>query len=503
MEGDSSLANTGEPSAPYADLATPKPPEDDMRREEEGQQAENGLGGGQGRGVENQKKGSRRQMYRMSGFWGLQLQKVSPEKRKVGLVLATKGDGPSVISLPSPAPLLRRKRMRWKKPETVLPLLLEEKKPSGKLKAEPDYLGGFEPEVRLEEGEGVLAGEGNEANGDFKYEEGNYYQDDYCGGEGDYYENYAVKGEADQDHKMKNEGMEDEEPVMLHYAPNIDEVMYYEGYLDTTSSGKVEQDDEDAYQEEEDDDGEEDYDDDEEEYRPRRRERKPGSRSRFRKDGTPRKKYVRRNRVWPGGYKPTSVWEDPGDEPAVKQDSNATELYMMRVEDYMVAEAAKQKDREILEEGEEGLKLEIQEGAVKQEEPDSDESDEENEEDEDEESEDAKGDETKKKKQKRLSENSHLADRRLYGCPYCGFVNRKREWVNHLRKKHAEKKLIFCQKNRLCFAPFQSQEMLDKHMLEVHVPQRTDRECPKCDKIYKFPCELKAHMNSHLDVSIT
>jgi hypothetical protein len=33
-------------------------------------------------------------------------------------------------------------------------------------------------------------------------------------------------------------------------------------------------------------------------------------------------------------------------------------------------------------------------------------------------------------------------DRRIYGCLYCNFKARKHEWIDHLKKKHGDMKLV-------------------------------------------------------------
>jgi len=58
---------------------------------------------------------------------------------------------------------------------------------------------------------------------------------------------------------------------------------------------------------------------------------------------------------------------------------------------------------------------------------------------------------------------------KTYGCPFCPFQHRKGLWLAHLRAMHAQEHgLLFCEKVRNCFAPYQSQDMLDRHVEEVH-----------------------------------
>ncbi len=401
----------------------------------------------------------RKQTYHMGDFWDLPLQTVPLEATSwMGLALAGKGEtAPSELRHPP-----QKKRMRWKKPEGSIPLLLEGRRGGHEHLEKESGLG---PSAELEEGGNVL--EENRVGEELKFEEeeeeGDSYHErgDEEGGDTAGDEDCTLKGEADQkDHILKRENVEEpEEPVLLHYAPNIDEVIDFEDYQETVE----EREDDSDYQEEELEEEEE-----EEEYKPRNPRRKPGC----------RRPQLKR--------KP--VWNDPVDEPAVKLDPNATELYMMRVDDYMVAEPTKNRDsaNPNVEEG--MLEFETK-GAVEKQESDKACGDD---------GQATEGDKTDIKNQVQVENHWGMLDRRLYGCPYCSFVNHKKRWISHLKKSHTDKKIMFCQKNRLCFAPFQSQEMLDKHMVQVHMPQR---KCPKCDKVFRYPGGLRTHMNTHLDVS--
>jgi len=61
---------------------------------------------------------------------------------------------------------------------------------------------------------------------------------------------------------------------------------------------------------------------------------------------------------------------------------------------------------------------------------------------------------------------------KIYGCMFCPFEHRKGLWLKHLRIAHEDKGLIFCEKVRNCFAPFQSEERLQQHIKEAHGPKK-------------------------------
>ncbi len=551
-------------ATPYADLATPKPHEEELgqageeqqQREQEqeqdhddnrdqGQNQDERQNNGQDEG--QQQKGQEQQQeqeqeafkqpppsqmrrrnpnaYRMKTFWDVPLRKwPGPDSgKRVKLVLAAKGECKSILDMVAPAvpsqPTQRRRRRRWARNSAETKVKHEGGDDDG-----DEYLGGIEPEVDFKESDENFVTNGGK--GAVKFEDqGGYGQEDdsyFDAGGGGYF------GDEDQDQKgnFGEGGQQEEEPVMLHYAPNIDEVMdgYYddfeypeEDYKDYEGYTGIKGeffDDEEEEQFDEDDYLEDDYDDDEEDYKPARgrgrgRRGRPPLSGRGRGRGRGRGKSRDTDRIWISGnnvMRPTGVGEEPGEEPAVPMDPEATELYFLKIDDYMVAEAAKRRDMDAYNKTEEGdedkkpvVKQEVdekegnEEGDGEKEEKEGDEEAEEGKADADED--DMFGSDSNKSRRK-----LKLADRRLYGCPYCGFVHMKQKWVNHLKKKHADKNLIFCTKNRMCYTPFQSEEMMAKHFKEVHQPTN-DRECPKCDKVYKFPCELRAHMNSHLDVS--
>ena len=100
----------------------------------------------------------------------------------------------------------------------------------------------------------------------------------------------------------------------------------------------------------------------------------------------------------------------------------------------------------------------------------------------------------RRKKVKITGENS-LADRKLYGCMFCSFTNRKQSWLQHLKKSHFDQGLIFCEESKTCGMPFQDPELLLRHKEQVHPDKRN--QCSMCPKHFKFPSMLKAHMETH------
>ena len=84
-----------------------------------------------------------------------------------------------------------------------------------------------------------------------------------------------------------------------------------------------------------------------------------------------------------------------------------------------------------------------------------------------------------------------LGDRKVYGCVFCSYTGRKKAWIIHLKSRHADRNILFCTGSKVCNMPFQSQELLDKHVEQVH---KYKPQCDICHKIFKFPSALKHHV---------
>ena len=113
------------------------------------------------------------------------------------------------------------------------------------------------------------------------------------------------------------------------------------------------------------------------------------------------------------------------------QDPSWTELSFLKIDDYMVFSSVELRDRVgRKEEEKKGEEVKAEEEVEEQEEEE---------------------DWVPRKKKRPVWKSGcavRVPDRRLYGCPFCGFVNLKKMWVEHLKEAHKDKNLIFCEKKR-------------------------------------------------------
>ena len=96
------------------------------------------------------------------------------------------------------------------------------------------------------------------------------------------------------------------------------------------------------------------------------------------------------------------------------------------------------------------------------------------------------------KQQKRIEAKTHP-------CQYCDFRGIKRQWILHLKTKHIDKSLVFCEFSRSCSLPFETQELLDNHVQSFHLTNI----CDICGQEFKFRNVLREHKKIHIpEVSI-
>ena len=90
-------------------------------------------------------------------------------------------------------------------------------------------------------------------------------------------------------------------------------------------------------------------------------------------------------------------------------------------------------------------------------------------------------------------------ERTAFSCQFCDFRGIKRQWVLHLKTKHAEKHLVFCEFSRNCSLPFDNQEMLDNHIQSFHLTNT----CDICGQEFKYRNVLREHKKIHIPEVIT
>ena len=91
------------------------------------------------------------------------------------------------------------------------------------------------------------------------------------------------------------------------------------------------------------------------------------------------------------------------------------------------------------------------------------------------------------KQQKRIEAKTHP-------CQYCDFRGIKRQWILHLKTKHIDKNLVFCEFSRSCSLPFETQELLDNHVQSFHLTNI----CDICGQEFKFRNVLREHKKIHI-----
>ena len=84
-------------------------------------------------------------------------------------------------------------------------------------------------------------------------------------------------------------------------------------------------------------------------------------------------------------------------------------------------------------------------------------------------------------------------ERTAYKCRFCDFRGIKRQWILHLKTKHADKNLVFCEFSRACSLPFDNQELLDDHVKTFHLTNT----CDICGQEFKFRNVLREHKKIH------
>ena len=85
-------------------------------------------------------------------------------------------------------------------------------------------------------------------------------------------------------------------------------------------------------------------------------------------------------------------------------------------------------------------------------------------------------------------------ERTTFKCRFCDFRGIKRQWVLHLKTKHADKNLVFCEFSRACSLPFDNQELLDNHVKTYH----ETNTCDICGQEFKFRNVLREHKKVHI-----
>ncbi len=161
--------------------------------------------------------------------------------------------------------------------------------------------------------------------------------------------------------------------------------------------------------------------------------------------------------------RPTLPSEVPPPDPAIRLSSDASELDLMKIDDYVVARGAKDADFRLFDEHKEEIVGKY--GDVRPE------------------------------------------TKNMYGCPFCGYRHTKQMWMRHLKREHVEEKqLIFC-KRKMCLTPFQSEAMRDRHEKEAHLDVELDftddKFCHLCQMTFDSSEDLTEHMTAvHLDVSV-
>ena len=85
-------------------------------------------------------------------------------------------------------------------------------------------------------------------------------------------------------------------------------------------------------------------------------------------------------------------------------------------------------------------------------------------------------------------------ERTTFKCRFCDFRGIKRQWVLHLKTKHADKNLVFCEFSRACSLPFDNQELLDDHVKTYHLTNT----CDICGQEFKFRNVLREHKKVHI-----
>ena len=83
----------------------------------------------------------------------------------------------------------------------------------------------------------------------------------------------------------------------------------------------------------------------------------------------------------------------------------------------------------------------------------------------------------------------------LFYCMFCDYSHFKRNWVHHLKTKHRDKDIYFCQSNKQCNLIFESEEKLDCHVLAMH----SSHQCSTCGQEFKQVSVLREHRNVHED----
>jgi hypothetical protein len=96
-------------------------------------------------------------------------------------------------------------------------------------------------------------------------------------------------------------------------------------------------------------------------------------------------------------------------------------------------------------------------------------------------------DDKEQKPPKKLEKTAHK-------CEFCDFSGIKRHWILHLKTKHVDKNLVFCEFSRSCSLPFENQEVLDNHIQSFHLTNI----CDICGQEFKFRNVLREHKKIHI-----
>jgi len=102
----------------------------------------------------------------------------------------------------------------------------------------------------------------------------------------------------------------------------------------------------------------------------------------------------------------------------------------------------------------------------------------------------------KKRKRRAKAEPGYgpTPEKPIYQCHYCEFSAKHTDWINHLRKDHADKNLVFCPVKK-CQKPFESEALMREHEENTHIKNICTFE--GCGQEFKFKSVLREHRKTH------
>ena len=81
----------------------------------------------------------------------------------------------------------------------------------------------------------------------------------------------------------------------------------------------------------------------------------------------------------------------------------------------------------------------------------------------------------------------------LFYCMFCDYSHSKRNWVEHLKKKHSDQELYFCVSSKSCNLIFDTAEKRDAHVAVMH----DSFTCNVCGEQFKQEITFKEHRKIH------